>query len=43
MKTFFKNLDNPILAKDVYSQYELEYLNDNVRKRNFIKEIPAVV
>lgn len=31
-RNFFKNLDNPILAKDVYSQYELEYLNDNVRK-----------
>ena len=30
-RNFFKNLDNPILAKDVYSQYELEYLNDNVR------------
>lgn len=31
-RNFFKNLDNPILAADVYSQYELEYLNDNVRK-----------
>ncbi len=30
-RNFFKNLDNPILAKDVYSQYELEYLADNVR------------
>ncbi len=30
-RNFFKNLDNPILAQDVYSQYELEYLNDNVR------------
>ena len=30
-RNFFKNLDDPILAKDVYSQYELEYLNDNVR------------
>ncbi|MCI8553263.1 MAG: hypothetical protein HFF56_09810 [Lawsonibacter sp.] len=29
---FFKNLDNPILAQDVYSQYELEYLRDNVRR-----------
>lgn len=28
---FFKNLENPILARDVYSQYELEYLYDNVR------------
>ena len=30
-RNFFQNLDNPILAKDVYSQYELEYLYDNVR------------
>ena len=30
-RNFFKNLENPILAQDVYSQYELEYLNDNVR------------
>jgi len=29
---FFKNLENPILAQDVYSQYELEYLRDNVRR-----------
>ena len=28
---FFKNLDDPILAHDIYSQYELEYLRDNVR------------
>lgn len=31
-RNFFKNLDNPIFAENVYSQYELEYLNDNVRK-----------
>ena len=31
-RNFFRDLDNPILADDVYSQYELEYLNDNVRK-----------
>lgn len=31
-RNFFKDLDNPILAEDVYSQYELEYLNDNVRR-----------
>ena len=30
-RNFFKDLENPILAQDVYSQYELEYLNDNVR------------
>ncbi|WP_251316377.1 hypothetical protein [Flintibacter muris] len=29
---FFNDLENPILAKDVYSQYELEYLRDNVRR-----------
>ncbi len=31
-RNFFKDLDKPILAEDVFSQYELEYLNDNVRK-----------
>lgn len=35
-RNFFKNLENPILAQDVYSQYELEYLNDNVRKSEFV-------
>ena len=29
---FFRDLDNPILAENVYSQYELEYLSDNVRR-----------
>jgi len=29
---FFKDLENPILARDIYSQYELEYLRDNVRR-----------
>ena len=33
---FFKDLEHPILAKDVYSQYQLEYLNDNVRKSEWI-------
>lgn len=33
---FFKNLENPILAEDVYSQYQLEYLNDTVRKSEWI-------
>ena len=33
---FFKDLENPILAEDVYSQYQLEYLNDNVRKSEWI-------
>ena len=31
-QNFFKDLENPILTHDVYSQYELEYLHDNVRK-----------
>jgi len=31
-QNFFRNLDDPVLAEDVYSQYELEYLNDNVRR-----------
>lgn len=29
---FFKDLEKPVFAADVYSQYQLEYLNDNVRK-----------
>lgn len=33
---FFENLENPILAKDVLSQYQLEYLNDNVRKSEWV-------
>lgn len=28
---FFKDLENPILAEDIFSQYELGYLYDNVR------------
>ena len=35
-RNFFKDLDKPILAADVFSQYELEYLNDNVRKSEYI-------
>ena len=31
-RNFFKDLEKPILAGNVYSQYELEYLNDNVRR-----------
>ena len=33
---FFKDLENPILAEDVFSQYQLEYLNDNVRKSEWV-------
>ena len=35
-RNFFKDLDKPILAEDVFSQYELEYLNDNVRKSEYV-------
>ena len=31
-RNFFRDLEKPILASDVFSQYELEYLNDNVRR-----------
>ncbi len=30
-RNFFQNLEDPVLAAGVYSQYELEYLYDNVR------------
>ena len=33
---FFQDLENPILAEDIFSQYELEYLNDNVRKSEYV-------
>lgn len=35
-RNFFADLDNPILADDVFSQYELEYLHDNVRKSEWV-------
>lgn len=35
-RNFFKDLDKPVLAADVFSQYELEYLVDNVRPSEFI-------
>ena len=35
-RSFFHDLENPILARDVYSQYELEYLNDNVRPSEYV-------
>lgn len=28
---FFRDLEKPVLAEDIFSQYELEYLRDNVR------------
>ena len=33
---FFQDLDKPVLAEDVYSQYQLEYLNDSVRKSEWV-------
>jgi hypothetical protein len=35
-RNFFKDLEKPILAEDVTSQYELEYLADNVRKSEYV-------
>lgn len=35
-RNFFKDLSKPVLAQDVFSQYELEYLNDNVRKSEYV-------
>lgn len=35
-RNFFKDLEKPILADDVYSQYELEYLVDNVRPSEWV-------
>lgn len=35
-RNFFRNLEKPILAADVYSQYELEYLRDNVRRSDYV-------
>lgn len=35
-RNFFKDLEKPILADDVYSQYELEYLYDNVRRSEWV-------
>jgi hypothetical protein len=35
-RNFFKDLDKPILADDVYSAYELHYLRDNVRKSEWV-------
>ena len=35
-RNFFKDLDKPILAENVFSQHELEYLVDNVRKSEHI-------
>ena len=35
-RNFFKDLEKPVLAADVYSQYELEYLRDNVRRSDYV-------
>lgn len=33
---FFRDLENPIFAENIFSQYELEYLNDNVRRSDWV-------
>lgn len=33
---FFKDLEKPVLAKNLYSQYQLEYLNDTVRESMWV-------
>ena len=33
---FFKDLEKPVLAADVFSQYQLEYMNDTVRKSEWV-------
>lgn len=33
---FFKDLEHPVLAHDIFSQYELEYLKDNVRRSDWV-------
>lgn len=35
-RNFFRDLLKPVLAKDVFSQYELEYLRDNVRRSDWV-------
>lgn len=35
-RNFFKNLEKPIFAGEVYSQYELEYLHDSVRPSEWV-------
>ena len=35
-RNFFKDLDRPILGENVFSQYELEYLNDCVRPSEWV-------
>lgn len=35
-RNYFRDLEQPVLAADVFSQYELEYLNDNVRKSEWV-------
>lgn len=35
-QNFFRDLENPVLGTDVYSQYQLEYLNDTVRRSEWV-------
>ena len=33
---FFRDLSKPVLAENIFSQYELEYLKDNVRRSDWV-------
>lgn len=33
---FFRDLEKPVFASDIFSQYELEYLKDNVRRSDWV-------
>lgn len=33
---FFRDLEKPIFAENIFSQYELEYLRDNVRRSDWV-------
>ncbi len=35
-RNFFRDLEKPVFASDVYSQYELSYLRDNVRRSDWV-------
>lgn len=35
-RNFFADLEKPVFAPDVYSQYELSYLRDNVRRSDWV-------
>lgn len=35
---FFRDLEKPVFAQDIFSQYELEYLKDNVRRSDWVAQ-----